>query len=702
MKNRWSDKHANEYIEKHAGQYGADLALRVYLSSLIGAEDRLVLHGGGNSSVKTTHTNIFGEEIASILVKASGQNMASIGPEGFTRLDLEYLKKLRSLSDLPDECMLNEFHCHVFDAHAAAPSIETLVHVFIPEKFIDHTHADAILTLTNQVEGKKWLAEALGEDVLVLDYVPPGFRLAQAAAALYESNPVATAMVWMRHGLLTWGSSARESYARTIEAVTRAEEFIARKARKTISLPPQSSVEAALGRLARIAPIVRGLMSQPTSDPDHPFCRVVLQPLVNREVLQFVDSEGAKSLALTGPLTSDHLIRTKSFPLWMDEPAFDDLAKLRDQIAGAIRGYSQTYENYLERYADAMPTGICRFDSLPRILLFPGMGAICCGKNVHEAGIVRDIAQHTMAVKAAAAQMGTYLGLDEEHLFEMEYRGCQHLKLGSGPEPPLGRQTALITGAAGAIGSGIAQELLNNGCHVALTDLPGPRLDELRQQLAEQYGDRVMSVSLDVTDADSVARAFEAIACNWGGVDLVIANAGLAHVAQLTELDMEAFRRLERVNVEGTLSVLAEAARHFKIQGTQGDIVLISTKNVFFPGAGFGAYSATKSAAHQLARIASLELAGIGVRVNMVSPDAVFSNEGRQSGLWAEVGPARMRARGLDARGLEEYYRSRNLLKAPVTARHVAKAVLFFATRQTPTTGATIPVDGGLPDSTPR
>jgi NAD(P)-dependent dehydrogenase (short-subunit alcohol dehydrogenase family) len=246
------------------------------------------------------------------------------------------------------------------------------------------------------------------------------------------------------------------------------------------------------------------------------------------------------------------------------------------------------------------------------------------------------------------------------------------------------------------------QELLLQGCHVAATDLPGEALDGLVRELKAIHGDRVIGVPLDVTDQGSVTAGFDEVIRAWGGIDLVIVNAGLAHVASLVEMRLEAFQKLERVNIEGTLLLLAEAGRHFTLQGTGGDIVLVSSKNVFAPGAKFGAYSATKSAAHQLARIASLELAGIDVRVNMVSPDAVFSNDGRKSGLWAEVGPDRMAARGLDPAGLEEYYRSRNLLKARITAKHVAKAVLFFATRQTPTTGTTLPVDGGLPDATPR
>jgi NAD(P)-dependent dehydrogenase (short-subunit alcohol dehydrogenase family) len=286
----------------------------------------------------------------------------------------------------------------------------------------------------------------------------------------------------------------------------------------------------------------------------------------------------------------------------------------------------------------------------------------------------------------------------------MEYFPLQHAKLEGYRvvQTQLGRHVALITGAAGAIGLGIAEKLLQEGCHVALTDLAGEGLDAACSDLTSRYGNRVIAVPLDVTDQQSVHQGFEAVSENWGGVDLLIVNAGIAHVCSLAEMSLEAFRRLERVNVEGTLLVLSESARHFQLQGTGGDIVLVSTKNVFAPGARFGAYSATKAASHQLARIASLELAEVGVRVNMVAPDAVFSHGSRRSGLWAEVGPDRMKARGLDEKGLEEYYRSRNLLKARVTAEHVGRAVLYFATRQSPTTGATIPVDGGLPDATPR
>ncbi len=270
---------------------------------------------------------------------------------------------------------------------------------------------------------------------------------------------------------------------------------------------------------------------------------------------------------------------------------------------------------------------------------------------------------------------------------------------------PLRNKVALVTGAAGAIGYGICCGLLESGCHLVATDLPGKKLDSFTadlKQIRPGPGDRVIGVPIDVTDKASVVRGFESAILTWGGIDIVVVNAGIPLVSYLKDMDFHAFRKLEKVNVEGALLTLAEAAQLFILQGIGGDIIVISTKNVPSPGAGFGAYSATKAACHQLGRIASIELAQYGVRVNMVAPDGVFSEGKYKSGLWAQVGPDRMRARGLDEEGLQEYYRNRNLLKIQITGRHVANAVLFFATRQTPTTGVTIPVDGGLPDATPR
>jgi rhamnose utilization protein RhaD (predicted bifunctional aldolase and dehydrogenase)/NAD(P)-dependent dehydrogenase (short-subunit alcohol dehydrogenase family) len=609
---------------------------------------------------------------------------------------------LENLRKLSDEDMVNELLTHRFNAEDRTPSIETLMHTFIPAKYIDHTHADAILSLTNQIDGEKITRDALGGDVIILEYNKPGFELAKAAARAFHKNPNCNCMVLMKHGLLTWGESARESYERMIELVTKAEEYIDKKSKKTLKVKTHTSEKKALKRYLKVASILRGLLAIPIGNTDWPYMRFILRPIIKKEILNLVDSNEGKEIAMTPPLTADHLIRTKAYPLWIDRLKYDDEERLREQIKTAITKYAKKYDEYYKRYSKKMKTGLNRFDSMPREILMPGLGAICAGKDVVEADIIRDITFQTLSAKIKISSMGKYEGLNEEHLFDMEYLSLQHAKLDKKDEFPLKRSVAIVTGAAGAIGSGICEELLKNGCHVAATDLPGDNLDSLVKEFKVNYGERVIGVGLDVTNLKSVTNGFDKVIESWGGIDLVVVNAGVAHVSSLEDMDPNKFRKLEQVNVEGTLHILSESGRHFKLQGTGGDIIVISTKNVFAPGAKFGAYSATKAAAHQLARIASLEFSEMDVRVNMVSPDAVFSHGRRKSGLWAKVGPDRMKARGLSEKELEEYYRKRNLLKAKITAEHVAKAVLFFATRKTPTTGATIPVDGGLPDATPR
>ncbi len=702
MKSRWSDSQAEAMLRQYAGQWGEDIVLRTYTGRLLGAEDALVLHGGGNTSVKTGFTGVTGETLRAVYVKESGKDLAGVEPHDHVGLDLAYLERLRKLEDLADDAMADELLLHRLVARSGQPSIEALLHAFLPVRFIDHTHADAILALTNQPNGERLVREALGDGVIVLPYVRPGFRLARAAADAYDDAPGSAGMVLMKHGLVTWGETARESYERTIELVSRAEDYLARKAVLPVPSAPAVSREEVERRYRECAPLIRGLVAAPTGNEDRPYRRMILLPLQDEETLTFLESGEAKEVLLTPPLTTDHLIRVKPYPLWIDNPSYDDLDALRDRLAEAVREYAAQYDTYVDRHAGEMAAGLRRFDPLPRVILMPGLGAVCAGEDVRQAVIAQDITEHTLKVKSRIAAMGRYEGLDERHVFDMEYFSLQHAKLAREDEQPLRGTVAFVTGAAGAIGSAICEELLAAGCHVAATDLPGRRLEDLERELEGAHDGRIKGVPVDVTSPASVAEGFSSVIQAWGGIDIVIINAGLAHVSTLAEMDPADFKKLEQVNVEGTLHVLSEAARLFRKQGTGGDVVLISTKNVFAPGAGFGAYSATKAGAHQLARIAGLELAGLDVRVNMVAPDAVFGHGNRKSGLWAEVGPDRMKARGLDENGLEEYYRNRNLLKARVTAVHAARAVLFFVTRQTPTTGVTLPVDGGLPDATPR
>jgi len=389
--------------------------------------------------------------------------------------------------------------------------------------------------------------------------------------------------------------------------------------------------ETAPTKIARLTPIVRGLLADATGNPDIPYAPVILKSLTTNEAIDFAASpKNADTTDYPAPLQ-----KPDRPPLFVDDINTDDTPQIRKHLETAIANYAQ------------------QFASNPGIICIAGLGIL-------------------------------------------------HVEQNDDADSPLRNKVALVTGAAGAIGYGICKGLLENGCRVAASDLPGEKLDNFVADLEQTCPGRAVGVAIDVTDTQSIIAGLSQIIQTWGGIDIVVVNAGIAMVARLKDMDLEAFRKLEKVNIEGTLLTVREIARHFVLQATGGDIVIVSTKNVPSPGAGFGAYSATKAACHQLGRIASLELAEFGVRVNMVAPDGVFSEGKYKSGLWAEVGPDRMKARGLDEKGLADYYRSRNLLKIQITGRHVANAVLFFATRQVPTTGITLPVDGGLPDATPR
>lgn len=396
-----------------------------------------------------------------------------------------------------------------------------------------------------------------------------------------------------------------------------------------------------LSRLAQVIPIVRGLLANPTGDQDMPYEPIILKSITSKEAIDFAGStKNAEGKQYPQPLC-----KSQGLPLFLDTADFSaEPEDLRKQLSDTISAYSQQHNRKPAVRVAGKPEIVC----------------------------LRDL-------------------------------GILHVeKKDRDPDVPLRNRVVLVTGAAGAIGYGICRGLLEKGCHLVATDLAGKKLDDFTADLRQIAGQRVIGVPIDVTDKESVVRGFESVILTWGGIDILVLNAGIAMVSHLKEMDLEAFRRLQKVNVEGALLTLSEIANHFILQDTGGDIIIISTKNVPSPGAGFGAYSATKAACHQLGRIASIELAQYDIRVNMVAPDGVFSEGKYKSGLWEEVGPSRMQARGLDEKGLQDYYRNRNLLKATVTGRHVANAVLFFATRQTPTTGATIPVDGGLPDATPR
>jgi len=684
LQNRWNDRDLKTCIDAFAPQWGERLALRVYTSRLLGRDPDLVLHGGGNTSVKGAFRTLLGDEVAAIWVKGSGSDLDSIGPDGFPALDLSYLRRLRARDTLSDEQMVNELRTHLFDAAAPNPSVETLLHAFLPHAFVDHTHADAALVLTHQAPdlAGELIAEAF-PGWGVVPYIMPGFKLAKLAAETYERDPSMPGLVLMHHGLFTFSDDARASYSCMVEAVDRAERVAGKRAQArtlvSVSLPGNETI-------ADTAVALRGALGAMGRN-------MILEHRATEDVLRILAGPNVDAMARTGPLTPDHVLRTKPWPMvW----------NAGEDATAAVLRHVADYNTYYQEHAGGAGRPLEKLDGLPRVIWVPDQGIFAWGLSQEDARMAADIAEHTLKAKDSANALGRYVPLPEGDLFDVEYWTLEQAKLGKRKHAPLAGQIAMITGGAGAIGFAVSKSLLEAGAVVAVVDADRERVQSAVNEFQPKWKERVHGVVADITDPDAVKSAFTETCVRFGGLDLLVPCVGIALGIKIEDLDIAAFRRVVDVNLTGTMSILREAGRLFRRQGLGGNVVLISTKNVFAPGAQFGAYSSTKAGEHQLARIASLEWADMGVRVNMISVDAVFGDETRPSGLWQEIGPHRARAHGIDPAELPEFYRRRNLLKTRVTGEDVGRAVVFFATNQTPTTGATLPVDGGLPDATPR
>lgn len=698
MNSRWQDEEAREYVHRYAA-HGEALALRVYTSRLLGRDPTLVLHGGGNTSVKTKARDLLGREIDVLCVKGSGSDLADVEPRGLPAVRLQPLRELRQLAQLADQAMVDAVRGALLDSNAPNPSVETLLHAFLPHRFVDHTHANAILVLTDQPDPEVHVREALGDDVVLLPWIMPGFPLAKAVAAAFEQNPKCGGIVLEKHGLFTFGDDARQSYERTIELVDRAERYVARRLGGAPAMLRGHGLPAAERRtfLQRALPVLRGALATQAHTPLGPMWqRVIAEPRTGDDLAAFAAHADARALCATNPVTPDHVIRTKAHYLFLTREVATDPVACRREVDGHVAAYRRYYEAHAKRLS---PDRSLR--PLPVVAVIEGVGLAALQSSRKAARIAADIAEHTLRVKAAAAGLGAFVPLGDGELAAMEYWPLELNKLGAAKEPLLAGQIALVTGAAGAIGCGVIEALLDNGACVFATDVDGARLAVVAERFPAHRAQLATGVA-DVTDPAAVAALFADCCAVFGGVDCVVPNAGIAHQSRLEAMDPERFARVLAVNTTGTMLVLKEAARVFGLQRTGGSVIVQASKNTFAPGAGFGAYSASKAAALQLARVAALELAALGVRVNSVNADAVFGDDGVPSQLWQEIGPDRMQARGLDAAGLRDFYRERSLLKVAVLPRHVGEAVVFFASMRTPTTGAVLPVDGGLPEAFPR
>jgi len=699
----FSKTDAKGFIE-HYPNIPEELALRIYTSRLIGSNPDLVLHGGGNTSVKLNQRNIFKETQEILYVKGSGVDLASIEPQGFSGLDISFLRKLRNLNGLSDDEMENQLEIRKVESSSPNPSVEALLHAFLPHKYIDHTHADSVLILTNLKHGRSLIKKAFGSKVAVLPYTMSGLPLAQEVVSQYEKNTDIEAIVIINHGIFTFGEDARTSYERMIDYVNRAESFVKKEIQGKALMTPRNDIasfEINDNAIARVTQTVRGVCAHQVSEGS--LRRFYVETRNKPDLLKISLSREAKTICASGVLTPDHAIRTKNKMVYVDSVPEND-NDLNDIIKQNVESFKQHYHHYFHKQQKDKSLDRKELDPYPRVFLIAGLGLISLGFTRKDARIAADIAEHTVRAKLNAVVLGEYVPIFDSHIFDMEYWNLQQRKLHlSSSTPLLQGQIAVITGGGGAIGFGIADRLLATGAVVVLADIDEPRLQKARSILVEKYSEsQVEVIAFDVTNYPSVEKAFEKISRRLGGIDIVIPNAGIAHVARIEDLDTDKLDQVVAVNLKGTFTTIKASIPVFKRQGTGGNIVVISSKNVFDPGAAFGAYSASKAGAHQFSKIAALELAELGVRVNMINPDAVFGDEEISSKLWDLIGPDRMKCRGLDCQGLKEYYRDRNLLKARVLAEHVGNAVVFFASNQTPTTGASLPVDGGIPSAFPR
>ena len=667
----------------------------VYQSRLIGADTSLVVCGGGNTSIKVQQPDFRGRDTNTIIVKGSGSDLKTIEPRLFSGLRLDDILPLFGRESMSDEEVLDYLNKCMLDPGGPRPSIETLSHAFIPYKSIVHSHADAVIALTNNVDAQQVLRAAYGEDVAIIEYIRPGFVLSKRIGEAVRGNPRFNGAVLVNHGLFTWGDTARAAYDVHIDLVTRAEEYARVQAKGKMVFGGLK--QRPVGTVARqeiaaaIAPTLRGLVSRR--------CRAVLRYDDSKDVLEYVGSQRGERLSAIGPATPDHLIHTKRKPLWVDVADPEDVPTTLQSLRQGVERYAEEYSEWYQAHSNG---GEPMMDPYPRVVLVPGVGMWTAGRDALGALITGDIYHHCIGVIGAAQSVSEYKSMTSKDAFEAEYWPLEQYKLTlAPPERELARRVALVTGGAHGIGRAIAIRLAAEGAHVVVADIDEQGSQSLSEELNNTYGQgRAVASRLDVTSEKEVADAFRQLRLAYGGLDILVSNAGIAPVGAIDELSLADWQRAFDINTTGHFLVAREAVKLMREQAIGGNLVFMGTKNVTSPGRDFGAYSASKAAEVQLARVLAIENGQFGIRCNVVNPDAVFQG----SGLWSqEVREQRAQAYGISVDEIEDFYRQRNLLKERITAEDVAEAVLFLASdRSAKTTGAMIPVDGGLRDAFPR
>jgi rhamnose utilization protein RhaD (predicted bifunctional aldolase and dehydrogenase)/NAD(P)-dependent dehydrogenase (short-subunit alcohol dehydrogenase family) len=666
MISRWNEEEARRAVARYAQQdVGEDVALRTYSARLLGGDPTLVLHGGGNTSVKTRAVDVYGGEIDVLCVKGSGWDLATIEPAGHPAVRLDPLLRLRRLDRLDDEAMVNAQRANLLDANAPNPSVETLLHAFLPAKFIDHTHATAVLALADQPAAEAIFAELYDGRLANVPYVMPGFALARLAAEIRDANPDVEGLVLLQHGIFTWGATARESYERMIARVDQAERYLAQRGRPRVAVAvPRLDAAAILPRL-RGALLRAGTRAQWVLD--------LRETGAAREV---ADHPALAELAQRGVATPDHILRTKRAPLPLAAPADSDLDRwTREVVEPGLATYARDYEAYFRRNDARVGGGKKMLDPRPRVLAVPGLGLVAVGARAAEAAITGDIAEAWAATLLAAESVGRYEPVGEADSFDLEYWSLEQAKLGKAAKKRLEGQVVLITGAAGAIGAATARAFAAEGAELVVLDRDKAALDVLPG----------LKLPCDVTDVEQVRHCFNRAAQRFGGVDIVVSNAGSATGGAMASLDDAALRASFELNFFAHQTVARQAVQLLRAQGTGGCLLFNVSKQAINPGPDFGAYGTAKAALLALMRQYALEHGRDGIRVNAVNPDRI------RSGLLTDAMiEQRAKARGVDPNA----YMSGNLLGEEVRAEDVAQAFVVSALLPR-TTGNVLTVDGG-------
>lgn len=673
MKSQWSNSDAKSYVRRYENQrVGEDLALRVYTSRLLGRDPTLVLHGGGNTSVKTVMPEALGRDTAVLCVKGSGWDMAEIEPAGLPAVRLAPIRELRALERLSDEEMVNLQRCNLLDSTAPNPSVETLLHAFLPGKFIDHTHSTAVLAVSDQPDGAAICAELYGARMGYVPYIMPGFALAKKAAEVFDRDPTVEGLILEQHGIFTFGATARECYERMIEMVSLAEGRL-KKGRKLVF--PAARLPRHVAPLADVAPIVRGLAAIPV--PGGRRKRVILEFRDSPAVMAYVNGRDLARYSQVGVVTPDHTIRTKNWPVILPAPRADGLGAFRDGAKQAFDSFAARYHAYFRRNNRGQAK--TELDPMPRVILVPGLGLFGIGESKSAARIAADIAESTVTTITAAESIGRYECVSERDMFDMEYWSLEQAKLGKGAEKPLARHVVAVTGGASGIGLATARAFKAAGAEVAILDRDRKALD------AAAPDAKCAAVVCDVTDAGSVHDAFRQIVALYGGVDVVVSNAGRAWQGRIGDVAETILRDSFEVNFYGHQRVAQAAVAIMRDQGTGGVLLFNTSKQAVNPGADFGPYGLPKAATLFLMRQYAVDHGRDGIRSNAVNADRI-----RSGLLTDEMIAARSQSRGVSA----EDYMSGNLLGREVTADDVAQAFVSLALADK-TTGAVLTVDGG-------